>query len=62
MHLFRKHQFPYEIRILYRYLELEHLTVGSIDVCLEYIQQNLPEEVAVEVPKTKLEQLPGARK
>ncbi|KAB0406445.1 hypothetical protein E2I00_002081, partial [Balaenoptera physalus] len=55
VHLFRKHQFPYEIRILYRYLELEHLTVGSIDVCLEYIQQNLSEEVAVEVPKTKLE-------
>ena len=27
---------------------------------LEDIQQNLPEEVAMEVPKTKLEHLPGA--
>lgn len=40
---------------------LEHLTGSAADVCiLEYIQQNLPEEAAVEVPKTKLEQVPEA--
>ena len=41
--------------------ELEHLT-GDVQKrsALEDIQQNSPEEVAMEVPKTKLEHLPGA--
>ena len=41
--------------------ELEYLT-GDVQQMssLEDIQQNLPEEVAMEVPKTKLEHLPGA--
>ncbi|XP_042093226.1 small ribosomal subunit protein uS10m isoform X10 [Ovis aries] len=37
---------------------LEHLTGSTADVYLEYIQRNLPEGVAMEVTKTRLEQLP----
>ncbi|KAJ8779981.1 hypothetical protein J1605_012017 [Eschrichtius robustus] len=37
---------------------LEHLTGSTADVYLEYIQRNLPEGVAMDVTKTKLEQLP----
>jgi len=47
------------MRTLYRCLELEHLTGSTADVYLEYIQRNLPEGVAMEVTKTRLEQLPG---
>ncbi|KAF5921062.1 hypothetical protein HPG69_014177 [Diceros bicornis minor] len=52
----------YEIRTLYRCLELEHITWSLADVYLQYIYQNFPEEVAMEVPKTKLERLPGTLK
>lgn len=39
---------------------MEHLTGSAANVyILGYIQQNSPEEAAMEVPKTKLEQLPG---
>ena len=58
VHIFQKHRVQYEMRTLYRCLELEHLTGSTADVYLEYIQRNLPEGVAMEVTKTRLEQLP----
>ncbi|XP_004605977.2 28S ribosomal protein S10, mitochondrial [Sorex araneus] len=58
VHIFKKHRVQYEMRTLYRCLELEHLTGSTADVYLEYIQRNLPEGVAMEVTKTKLERLP----
>ncbi|XP_053458681.1 28S ribosomal protein S10, mitochondrial [Nycticebus coucang] len=58
VHIFKKHRVQYEMRTLYRCLELQHLTGSTADVYLEYIQRNLPEGVAMEVTKTQLEQLP----
>ncbi|XP_004424505.1 PREDICTED: 28S ribosomal protein S10, mitochondrial isoform X1 [Ceratotherium simum simum] len=58
VHIFKKHRVQYEMRTLYRCLELERLTGSTADVYLEYIQRNLPEGVAMEVTKTKLERLP----
>ncbi|XP_039098593.1 28S ribosomal protein S10, mitochondrial isoform X2 [Hyaena hyaena] len=58
VHIFKKHRVQYEMRTLYRCLELEHLTGSTADVYLEYIQRNLPEGIAMEVIKTKLERLP----
>ncbi|XP_012783934.1 small ribosomal subunit protein uS10m isoform X2 [Ochotona princeps] len=58
VHIFKKHRVQYEMRTLYRCLELERLTGSTADVYLEYIQRNLPEGVAMEVTKTQLEQLP----
>ncbi|XP_056674218.1 28S ribosomal protein S10, mitochondrial isoform X2 [Monodelphis domestica] len=58
VHIFKKHRVQYEMRTYYRCLELEHLTGSTADVYLEYIQRNLPEGVAMEVTKTRLEQLP----
>ncbi|XP_048203722.1 28S ribosomal protein S10, mitochondrial isoform X1 [Perognathus longimembris pacificus] len=58
VHIFKKHRVQYEMRTLYRCLELERLTGCTADVYLEYIQRNLPEGVAMEVTKTRLEQLP----
>ncbi|ELK16494.1 28S ribosomal protein S10, mitochondrial [Pteropus alecto] len=55
VHIFKKHRVQYEMRTLYRCLELEHLTGSTADVYLEYDQGNLPEGVAMEVTKTKLE-------
>ncbi|XP_049509220.1 28S ribosomal protein S10, mitochondrial isoform X2 [Panthera uncia] len=51
VHIFKKHRVQYEMRTLYRCLELEHLTGSTADVYLEYIQRNLPEGVAMEVIK-----------
>lgn len=56
--IFKKHCVQYEMRTLYRCLELEHLTGSTAVVYLEYVQGNLPEGVAMKVTKTKLEQLP----
>ncbi|XP_037590033.1 28S ribosomal protein S10, mitochondrial-like [Cebus imitator] len=58
VHIYKKHRVQYEMRTLYRCLELEHLTGSTADVYLEYIQRNLPEEVAMEVTKTQIVQLP----
>ncbi|XP_068922080.1 small ribosomal subunit protein uS10m [Petaurus breviceps papuanus] len=58
VHIFKKHRVQYEMRTHYRCLELQHLTGSTADVYLEYIQRNLPEGVAMEVTKTRLEQLP----
>ncbi|XP_012874564.1 PREDICTED: 28S ribosomal protein S10, mitochondrial [Dipodomys ordii] len=58
VHIFKKHRVQYEMRTLYRCLELKHLTGCTANVYLEYIQRNLPEGVAMEVTKTHLEQLP----
>ena len=58
VHIFKKHRVQYEMRTLYRCLELEHLTGSTADVYLEDIHRNLPEGVAMEVTKTKLERLP----
>uniref|UniRef100_A0A6I8PR09 Small ribosomal subunit protein uS10m n=1 Tax=Ornithorhynchus anatinus TaxID=9258 RepID=A0A6I8PR09_ORNAN len=58
VHIFKKHRVQYEMRTLYRCLELQHLTGSTANVYLEYIQRNLPEGVAMEVTKTRLEKLP----
>uniref|UniRef100_A0A8C2VE69 Small ribosomal subunit protein uS10m n=2 Tax=Chinchilla lanigera TaxID=34839 RepID=A0A8C2VE69_CHILA len=58
VHIFKKHRVQYEMRTLYRCLELQHLTGCTANVYLEYIQRNLPEGVAMEVTKTQLKQLP----
>ncbi|KAM5262637.1 small ribosomal subunit protein uS10m [Ctenodactylus gundi] len=58
VHIFKKHRVQYEMRTLYRCLELEHLTGCTAGVYLEYIQRNLPEGVAMEVTKTELQPLP----
>nr|XP_045375182.1 28S ribosomal protein S10, mitochondrial-like [Camelus bactrianus] len=58
VHIFQKRRVQHEMRTLYRCLELEHLTGSTADVYLEYTQRNLPEGDAMEVTKTKLEQLP----
>ncbi|CAO2607438.1 28S ribosomal protein S10, mitochondrial [Lemmus lemmus] len=58
VHIFKKHRVQYEMRTLYRCLELKHLTGCTANVYLEYIQRNLPEGVAMEVTKVWLEFLP----
>ncbi|XP_052049401.1 28S ribosomal protein S10, mitochondrial isoform X1 [Apodemus sylvaticus] len=58
VHIFKKHRVQYEMRTLYRCLELKHLTGCTASVYLEYIQRNLPEGVAMEVTKTQIQQLP----
>ncbi|XP_030051965.1 small ribosomal subunit protein uS10m [Microcaecilia unicolor] len=58
VHIYKKHRVQYEMRTLYRCLELKHLTGSTADVYLEYIQRNLPEGVALEIKKTTLEKLP----
>ncbi|KAJ6666969.1 hypothetical protein lerEdw1_018971 [Lerista edwardsae] len=58
VHIFKKHRVQYEMRTHFRYLELKHLTGSTANVYLEYIQRNLPEGVAMEVKKTRLEKLP----
>ncbi|XP_053166837.1 28S ribosomal protein S10, mitochondrial [Hemicordylus capensis] len=58
VHIYKKHRVQYEMRTHYRYLELKHLTGSTANVYLEYIQRNLPEGVAMEVKKTRLEKLP----
>ncbi|KAJ7341122.1 hypothetical protein JRQ81_004879 [Phrynocephalus forsythii] len=58
VHIYKKHRVQYEMRTHYRYVELKHLTGSSANVYLEYIQRNLPEGVAMEVKKTRLEKLP----
>ncbi|XP_061481317.1 small ribosomal subunit protein uS10m isoform X2 [Rhineura floridana] len=58
VHIFKKHRVQYEMRTHYRYIELKHLTGSTANVYLEYIQRNLPEGVAMEVKKTRLESLP----
>lgn len=58
VHIYKKHRVQYEIRTHYRCVELKHLTGSTASVYLEYIQRNLPEGVAMEVKKTRLEKLP----
>ncbi|XP_029449154.1 28S ribosomal protein S10, mitochondrial isoform X2 [Rhinatrema bivittatum] len=58
IHIYKKHRVQYEMRTHYRCLELKHLTGSTADVYLEYIQRNLPEGVALEIKKTKLEKVP----
>ncbi|XP_042323895.1 28S ribosomal protein S10, mitochondrial isoform X2 [Sceloporus undulatus] len=58
VHIYKKHRVQYEMRTHYRYVELKHLTGSTASVYLEYIQRNLPEGVAMEVKKTRLERLP----
>ncbi|XP_056424159.1 28S ribosomal protein S10, mitochondrial isoform X2 [Hyla sarda] len=58
IHIFKKHRVQYEMRTHYRNFKLTHLTGSTADVYLEYIQRNVPEGVALEITKTKLEKLP----
>ncbi|XP_069811268.1 small ribosomal subunit protein uS10m [Dendropsophus ebraccatus] len=58
IHIYKKHRVQYEMRTHYRSFELKHLTGSTANVYLEYIQRNVPEGVALEITKTKLEKLP----
>ncbi|KAM9316842.1 small ribosomal subunit protein uS10m [Gastrophryne carolinensis] len=58
IHIFKNHRVQYEMRTHYRCLELKQLTGSTANVYLEYIQRNLPEGVALEITKTKIEKLP----
>nr|CAH8834161.1 unnamed protein product [Trichobilharzia regenti] len=56
--IYKKHQRQYEFRTHYKYFTVKHVTGCTADVFLEYIQRNLPEGVAMEVEKHRLERLP----
>ncbi|PIO23668.1 hypothetical protein AB205_0014440 [Aquarana catesbeiana] len=58
IHIFKKHRVQYEMRTHYRCLELKHLTGSTANVYLEYIERNVPEGVALEITKTKMEKIP----
>ncbi|XP_013805261.2 small ribosomal subunit protein uS10m isoform X2 [Apteryx mantelli] len=58
VHIYKKHRVQYEMRTHYICLELKHLTGSTAAVYLEYVQRNLPEGVAMEVKKTKIETIP----
>ncbi|KFQ64304.1 hypothetical protein N335_11537, partial [Phaethon lepturus] len=62
VHIYKKHRVQYEMRTHYM-LEcssctLKYLTSSTAAVYLEYVQRNLPEGVAMEVKKTKIEKIP----
>ncbi|KAA3676727.1 small subunit ribosomal protein S10 [Paragonimus westermani] len=56
--IYKKHQRQYEFRTYYKYLTVDRITGCTADVFLEYIQRNLPEGVAMEVARHRLEKLP----
>ncbi|CAH8428729.1 unnamed protein product [Schistosoma rodhaini] len=56
--IYKKQQRQYEFRTHYQYFTVDHITGCTADVFLEYIQRNLPEGVAMEVVKHRLERLP----
>ncbi|KAK4473374.1 hypothetical protein MN116_004532 [Schistosoma mekongi] len=56
--IYKKKQRQYEFRTYYKYFTVDHITGCTADVFLEYIQRNLPEGVAMEVEKHRLERLP----
>ncbi|NXV84221.1 RT10 protein, partial [Atlantisia rogersi] len=58
VHIYKKHRVQYEMRTHYMCLELKYLTSSTAAVYLEYVQRNLPEGVAMEVRKTKIEKIP----
>ncbi|KFP88903.1 hypothetical protein N311_13119, partial [Apaloderma vittatum] len=58
VHIYKKHRVQYEMRTHYICLELKYLTSSTAAVYLEYVQRNLPEGVAMEVKKTKIEKIP----
>ncbi|XP_040207444.1 28S ribosomal protein S10, mitochondrial [Rana temporaria] len=58
IHIFKKHRVQYEMRTHYRCLELKHLTGSTANLYLEYIERNVPEGVALEITKTKIEKIP----
>ncbi|XP_030303946.1 28S ribosomal protein S10, mitochondrial [Calypte anna] len=58
VHIYKKHRVQYEMRTHYLCLELKYLTSSTAAVYLEYVQRNLPEGVAMEVKKTKIEKIP----
>ncbi|XP_065606846.1 small ribosomal subunit protein uS10m [Cyrtonyx montezumae] len=58
VHIYKKHRVQYEMRTHYLCLELKHLTGSTAAVYLEYVERNLPEGVAMEVKKTRIEKVP----
>ncbi|KAF5398959.1 Mitochondrial ribosomal protein S10 [Paragonimus heterotremus] len=56
--IYKKHQRQYEFRTYYKYFTVDRITGCTADVFLEYIQRNLPEGVAMEVARHRLEKLP----
>ncbi|NXC39856.1 RT10 protein, partial [Penelope pileata] len=58
VHIYKKHRVQYEMRTHYTCLELKHVTGSTAAVYLEYVERNLPEGVAMEVKKTRIEKIP----
>ncbi|XP_077996364.1 small ribosomal subunit protein uS10m-like [Glandiceps talaboti] len=58
-HIYKKHRVQYEIRTHFKEIELKHLTGSTADTYLEYIERNIPEGIAMQVQKFKVEQLPS---
>ncbi|XP_059148286.1 small ribosomal subunit protein uS10m-like [Physella acuta] len=55
----KKHFHQYEMRTLYKVLELQHLTGSTAKTFLEYIERNVPEGIAIKVSKYELESMPA---
>ncbi|KAG5442335.1 28S ribosomal protein S10, mitochondrial [Clonorchis sinensis] len=58
--IYKKHQRQYEFRTYYKYFTISRITGCTADVFLEYVQRNLPEGVAMECTRHRLEKLPEA--
>ncbi|CAL8071677.1 unnamed protein product [Calicophoron daubneyi] len=58
--IYKKHQRHYEFRTYYKYFTLDRITGCTADVFLEYVQRNLPEGMAMEVIRHRIEPLPDA--
>lgn len=51
VHIFGKHKVQYEIRTMFRVVELLRLTGSTADTFLEYSQRMLPEGIAMKVTR-----------
>jgi small subunit ribosomal protein S10 len=57
-HVHRKHMVQYEMRTLFRSIQIKHVTGSTADTLLEYIQRNLPEGMAMKVTRCAIEAIP----
>jgi len=57
-HVHRKHMVQYEMRTMFRTVQIKHVTGSTADTFLEYIQRNLPEGMAMKVTRCAIEALP----
>ncbi|TPP62989.1 28S ribosomal protein S10 [Fasciola gigantica] len=56
--IYKKHQRQYEFRTYYKYFTIKEITGCTTDVFLEYVERNLPEGIAMEVIRHRLERFP----